>query len=121
MQKILIKNKVFLLGLLGSLAVVLKSFIGQSEVEWKAIGFAALMAVLSFVANQWRGKSMTIYGVLGTLAYTFVSLNQTNTFSWKDFILSALAAVIAAVVPPPKPESYEEDPTIVRAKQDKGT
>jgi len=113
------KNKIMILGFLGAIAVALQGFIGQPTVEWKAIGFAAFMAVLSYAANEWRGQGVTALGIIGTIAYTFVQLNQTGTFTWKDFILSALVAVITAVSGPPKPSSYETDPTIVRAKGDR--
>lgn len=112
------KNKVLLLGLLGAAAVAIQGFIGQAQIEWKAVGFAVLMAVLSYIANEWRGQGVTIIGILGTLAYTFVQLQQTGTFTWNQFILMGIAAILAAVAPPPKPLTYEENPMITRAKED---
>ena len=117
MNKFFNNNKVMILGLLGSVAVAIQGFIGQAQVEWKAVGFAALMAVLSYIANQWRGQGVTIIGILGSLAYTFVELQQSGTFTWKDFILTSIAAILAAVAPPPKPKTYEEDATIEHAKR----
>ena len=66
-------NKVFILGLLAALAVTLQQFIGEPAVDWKSVGLAGGMAILSFIANQWRGQGLTITGIVGTLAYTFIS------------------------------------------------
>ncbi len=117
MDKFISKNKVLLLGILGAISVAIKGFIGQDTIEWKAVGFAALMAVLSYIANEWRGQGVTIIGILGTLAYTFVQLQNSGTFTWNQFILMSVAAILAAVSPPPKPRSYEEDPLIHNAKR----
>lgn len=112
------KNKVLLMGLLGAIAVAIQGFTAQAEVQWRAVGFAVLMAGLSYIANEWRGQGVTILGISGTLAYTFVQLNQTGTFTWNQFILMSIAAILAAVAPPPKPAIYEENPAIKRAKQE---
>lgn len=116
-MKFLTDNKVFLLGLIASISVAIQAFIGQPTVEWKAVGFAVLMAVLSYVANTWRGQGVTIAGIIGTLAGVFIQLQQSGTLGWNQFILSAVAAILAAVAPPPKPLSYEKNPVIEKAKE----
>lgn len=116
-QNFFTKNKVLLFGLLGAAAVAIKGFIGQPEIQWKAVIFAVVMAILSYIANEWRGQGVTILGILGTLAYTYVQLNQTGTFTWNQFILMSIAAILAAVAPPPKPLTYEKDPVIEKAKE----
>lgn len=110
------KNKVFILGLLASISVVVQQFAGSAEIEWKAIGYAVLMATLSFVANKWRGEYVTITGIVGTLAGVLVLTLQTGKFTWSQFILSAVAALLAAVAPPPKSIEYERSPVIEKAK-----
>lgn len=117
MQTFILKNKVFLIGLAASICVVLQQFLGQPDIDYKVIGFAALMAILSYVANQWRGQGVTILGVVGTLAGTFVSINSTGHFTWNQFIISAVAALLSAVAPPPKPATYEKNVAIVEAKE----
>lgn len=103
MNKLLSKNWVFISGLLASLAVALQQFIVPGPVEWKAVGYAAMMAVLSYLANQWRGQGVSFTGIVGTLAYTFVTISSAGTFSWGQFILSGIVAVLSAVAPPAKP------------------
>lgn len=116
MKDFLQKNKVFLVGLAGALVLALTEFTMKPEVDWKVVGFAALMAILSYVSNQWRGQGVTIVGVLGTLAGSFVTIQQTGKFTWTQFILYSAVSVLAAVAPPPKPLGYEKTGTIENAK-----
>ena len=111
------KNKVFLLGLLGSIAVVIQQFTLEPTVDWKAVGFAVLMATLSYFANAWRGQGVSLLGILGTLAGVFVSMQTTGHFTWNQFIVSVIAALLSAVAPPPKLATYETNSNIVEAKQ----
>jgi uncharacterized membrane protein len=116
MQTFFLKNKVFLIGLAGAITVVLQQFVGQLTVDWKVVGYAVGMAVLSYISNQWRGQGVTILGIFGTLAGTFYAISSTGTFTWGQFIVSSMFAMLAAVAPPPKPLSYEQNATIVAAK-----
>jgi hypothetical protein len=102
------KNYVFIAGLLGSIGLVLQQFIGEQEISLKVVGFAVLMSVLSFLANQWRGKGVTITGIIGTLSFAFISVQNTGHFTWSQFVLAAVLALLSAVAPPPKPDSYEK-------------
>jgi hypothetical protein len=117
-QSFLEKNKVFLIGLAAAIAVTIQQFLGTVEVNWRVIGYAAGMAALSYIANQWRGQGVTILGIVGTLAGTFVAIHNTGTFTWNQFILSAIAALLAAVAPPPKQKEYEQSPIIIEAKKE---
>lgn len=103
MNKFFAKNWVFISGLLAAIAVTLQQFMVPGPVEWKAVGYAVLMAALSYLANQWRGQGVSFTGIVGTLAYTFITISSAGTFSWGQFILSAIVAVISAVAPQPKP------------------
>lgn len=118
MKDFIIKNKVFLSGLAAAIAVVVQQFLGTPEINWKAVGFAAGMAVLSYIANQWRGQGVSILGIVGTLAGTFVSVHNTGNFTWNQFILASVAALLAAVAPPPKQKEYEKSATIEEAKKE---
>ncbi len=111
------KYKVFLIGLAGAVALSLNELLANNSTpDYKVYAYAALMAALSFIATEWRGKNVSITGIIGTLAGVFVSLNTSGTFTWNQFILSAIAAVLSAVASPPKPSSYEHDANIVAAK-----
>lgn len=117
-QTFIERNKVFLIGLAASLAVILQQFLATPEVNWRAVGIAAGIGILSYVANEWRGQGITILGVISTLAGTFVSIHNTGNFSWNQFLLAAGVALLSAVAPPPKLKEYENSAPIVEAKKE---
>lgn len=119
MQTFWEKYKVFILGLVGAVTLALQAILSNNpnEVDYKIYAYAALMAALSFIATQWRGKAGTITGVVGTLAGVFVTLNQGGTFTWNQFIIYSIIAVGMSFSPPPKPSTYEQNSTIVAAKE----
>lgn len=114
------KNKVFILGLLASIAVTLQQFVGQpdDDVKWKAVGFAVMMTVLSFLARNWRGQGLSIVGIIGNLAGVFVTIQETGQFSWIQFILQGSIAIIAAAGSDPKSRGYENTEVIKEAKKE---
>jgi hypothetical protein len=112
------KYKVFILGLLGSIALVLQEFIGQPDVDYKVILFAAFLGALSYIATAWRGQGLTIIGIIGTLANAFITVNATGNFTWTQFVLSAIVAIITASAPDPKPRGYEATDLIKEAKNE---
>lgn len=114
------KNKVFILGLLGAAALTLQQFVGQpdDDVKLKAVGFALLMTVLSFLARNWRGQGLSIAGIIGNLAGVFVTIQETGQFSWVQFILQGIIAIIAAAGADPKSRGYENTAVIKEAKKE---
>lgn len=119
MKNFLAKYKVFLSGLAAAIAVSLNQLLSSSghSADLKVYLFAGLMAALSFLSTQWRGQGVTILGIVGTLAGVFVTMQQTGTFTWNQFIMLGIAAILSTVAPPPKPLSYEKNETIVSAKE----
>jgi hypothetical protein len=101
-------NKVFFLGLLGAIAVALQQFIGTPTIDWLTVGYAVGIAGLSYIANQWRGQGMTILGIIGTLAWTFVETWQGGKIDWKQLIIMSVVAILTAVSPSAKPKTYEK-------------
>ncbi len=113
------KWRVFVIGAVTSAVFALQELLSKTQEEQsvKVYILAAIMAILSYIASQWRGQGVTITGVIGTLAYSFVTMQQTGSFTWGQFALSALIAVLATVSPPPKPVTYETNKQIVDAKE----
>lgn len=110
-------NKVFILGLLAAIVVVLQQFIMEPSIDWKTVGLAVGIAALSYIANLWRGQGITILGIIGTLAYVFVqNLTSGTKLDWSKIILMAVVAIISAVAPPPKSLNYEKSAVITQAK-----
>lgn len=114
------KNKVFILGALGSVALALQPFVGQADdsIKLKAVAFAILMAVLAYLAKEWRGQALSITGIIGNLAGVFVTLQEGHQFTWIQFILQGVLAIIAVAVPDPKSRGYEQSSAIKDAKRE---
>jgi hypothetical protein len=112
------KNKVFILGLLSAIAVSLQQFVGtELSVDYKVVGFASLIAVVSYIANQWRGQGLSITGIIGNAATVFITQHSTGQFSWEQFILQTIILIISLSSPDPKSRGYENTRAIVDAKK----
>ncbi len=113
------KYRVFIFGLVGAITLSLQAAFTESGEgqDLKVYLYSALMAGLAFIATEWRGKNVSITGIIGTLAGVFVTMQQTGTFTWAQFVTSAVLAILAAVAPPPKPSTYEKNESIVEAKK----
>lgn len=112
------KHKVFILGLLAAISVALQQFVGtDAAADYKVVGFAVFMAVLSYLASKWRGQGVSITGIIGMLAAAFITEWQTGKFSWSQFAIQAIVALIAAASADPKSRGYESAPAIQEAKK----
>src|SRR5688500_3880534 len=102
------KYKVFIFGLLGAIAMAIQPFATNTsdDVKWRVVGFAALVAVLSYFAKEWRGQGLSIVGILGSVSGVFVTVWNTGNFSWNQFILQIILAIITAAAPDPKSRGY---------------
>lgn len=110
------KNWVFISGLISAAVVAIQQYLGNGTPDLKVVGFAVVMAILSYLANQWRGKGVTVVGIIGVLAATFSTIQFGQKVEWTQLILQAVVAVGMAVAPPPKPQGYEQTNTIESAK-----
>jgi hypothetical protein len=90
-------NKVFFLGLLGAVGVVLQQFISSASIDWKVVGFAAVVAGLSYAAKNLTGTVASLLGILGSVVLTISTVASGGHVSWNQLILSTLAAVITVV------------------------
>lgn len=97
MQKFIEQNKVLVAAIISAIILVLQQTLQSGDVQWKAIGFSAFIAMLGVIANQWKGQGVTVMGILATLAGTFTTIWQTGSFTWNEFILSSIVAVLMAV------------------------
>lgn len=110
-------NKVLLLGLLGSVLVVLQQFFSEATVDYKVVGFGVGIAILSFLAKNLRGQWASIAGLLGTSVATIAATIQTGgKVTWIQVILGLLVAILGIVAPPAKSLSYEQTSTETAAK-----
>lgn len=98
------KNYVFISAIVSALILTLQQFIGTTSIDWPAIAYAAFVAIVGTVANEWKGKGITIAGIIGTVANTFITVENTGNFTWDQFMLSVLVAVLTAFVTSLKPQ-----------------
>lgn len=90
-------NKVFVLGSLSAIGVALQQFLGSATVDYKVIGFAALIAVLSYLAKSLTGAVASIIGVIGSAVLTISQVASGGHVSWGQLILSTVVALIGVV------------------------
>lgn len=108
MKKILSDNKVLIAAIVSAVVLVLQQALSTPPINWKAIGMAALIAVLGVLSNQWKGKGLSIMGIIGNLSYAFISIQNTGNFSWEQFIVQALLALLTTLAPTIMPEKAKE-------------
>jgi ABC-type proline/glycine betaine transport system permease subunit len=109
MKQFIQKNKVFLTALLSAVTLVLQQCLQNRQTSFKALSFAVLIAVIGVIANQWKGKGITILGILGTLTTVFQTIWTTGTFTWNEFLLSSAVAVLAMFTGSLKAMPVEEE------------
>lgn len=97
MKTFLQKNYVLVAGIIAALVLTLQQFLGKGAIDAKALGLSALVAVIGVIANQWKGKGVTITGIIGNVAYSFVSIYNTGTFSWTEFGITAGLTILLAL------------------------
>jgi hypothetical protein len=95
-QAFIAANQVLLLAVVSALILVIQQAASEGPISFKALAYAAFLAVLGVVANQWRGRGLTITGIIGTFAGVAQNIYATGNFTWNEFILSALLAVMLA-------------------------
>lgn len=103
-MKFIQNNRVLLVAIASALILTLQQFAGKQPIEWKAIGLAALIAVLGVIGRSWKGQGLSITGIVGNMAYAFVTIWETGTFTWHEFVLQSLIAILAVFAPTLQPE-----------------
>ena len=121
------RNKVLILGLMSAIAVAITPFAQAGDpgdaVKWSTVGFAVLIATLSYLGNEWRGQGMTILGLIGNGAAVAGSLlAQGSHVNTSQFIIQLIIQTFIAISmtsqSDPKSKGYENSPTIKEAKKD---
>lgn len=108
MKDFILRNKVIIAAFLSALVLVLQQALSTGQTDLKAIGFAAFVALLGVAARNWAGQGVTVLGILGTLSGVFINIQSTGTFTWNEFILSAVIALLTAITGTLAPSAAED-------------
>lgn len=98
MKSIFQKNYVLLSAIASALMLVLQQALQTKETDWKIIGYSAFIAVLGLIANRWKGKGISVAGIIGTVAHAFITVQAGGEFSWHIFSMSAAVSVLATLI-----------------------
>lgn len=112
------KNQVLISAIAAALTLVLQQFIAEPVIDYKALGLAAATAVAGIVANEWRGKGVSVLGLIGVAGWAFYSVATTGHITIPQIIASFILGVLSLVAPPPKSIGYEKSPIIKAAKKE---
>lgn len=116
MRQFLKNNQVLISGLAGAILVVLQQFTQAGETSYKALGLALGIAVGGFLANNLRGKGVSVAGLLGVAGGAFATVASTGALTWSQFFIFFIMGFLSLVAPPPKEAGYEKSDTIQTAK-----
>lgn len=89
-------NKVFFLGLLGAIGMTLQQILSTTT-NWGVIGFAVVIAGLSYAAKTLTGKLASLIGVLGSSIVTISTIATGGHVDIQQLVISTLAAVALVV------------------------
>lgn len=90
-------NKVFILGSLSAIGVVIQQYVTQATIDFKVVGFAIVIAVLSYLAKALTGTVASIVGIIAGVATTVSQVAAGGKISLGTLILSTALAVIGVV------------------------
>lgn len=93
-QNFIQRNYVVLSALLSALSLVLTDALKNGATDWKAMGFAGLVALLGVLANSWKGKGLTVTGLIGSVSGAIVTILNDGNTTWNEIILASLVAII---------------------------
>ena len=119
MKQFWIENKVFVLGLIGAILIVLQQFTDIDRLSYKALAFAVILAGLSYVAKEWRGQTTSMIGIICTVLTTIITTYQSGeSISYLQIIIQVLGLFLATQSPDAKSRGYEHSDIVMEAKKE---
>jgi hypothetical protein len=117
-------NKVILFGILSAGILAVQQLASQYPKDYKVLGLAAFIAVLSFLAKDLRGQWGSILGsLIPSLGIVLSNLETVppTPIAWWQFFGAVALAIGGVLAPPAKSLAYESSPAIVQAKAQAAT
>lgn len=102
MKTFFLKNRVFFSGLAASVIIVLQQYVAELQIEIKPLLLALAIGVGGYVGNQFRGKGVSIAGLIGAAGNAIATVAQTGELSWNSLIVSLVIGLLALVAGPAK-------------------
>ena len=94
-MKFLKDNRVFFSGLISAIILVIQQYLQSGPVSYKALGLALAVAVMSYVANEWKAKTASLLGIIGSVASAVaIQLQQGGALSWVQLGSVLLIAIL---------------------------
>lgn len=110
------KNKLFWTGLIGAAIVAVQQLAFEPVIDWKAIGFAAFIAIGGYVATTLRGQNISMYTMIANILAVVITDANDMVFDWKQLGFQVALQVLAWVSSDAKPVGYERTDVIKNAK-----
>lgn len=102
------KTTPLIAAVIGAVALVLQQFIGQPNVDLKVVGFSVLIAAIGAASMELKGKGASLWGIIGTVGFSFVDIWNTGKFTWDQFLITSAFAIIALFVPTAIPQKADK-------------
>ncbi len=110
------KNKLFWTGLAGAVIVAVQQIFIEPVIDWKAVGFAAFIAIGGYVATTLRGQNISMWSMIANIIVLVVTDANDQAFDWKQLGIQAALQVLAWIASDAKPVGYERTDVIRQAK-----
>lgn len=109
--------KVLIFGSVTAVLTALYGLLATPVIDYIVLGYAAFIAVGSYLARNLRGQWGTIVGiVLPTIAVLEDAHIHHTEVNYPYLIVGITVQILAALSAPAKDRSYENSPTIIQAK-----
>lgn len=95
--------------IIAAIILVLQQALGQPTVDWKVIGISVLITVGGIVGTFLKGRGATFWGAIGVTIFTFINVYQSGSFTWNEFILTALIAIGSLFAPTLIPQLADKE------------
>lgn len=107
MKKFFLKHRALIGGVVAALIITLREF-NSSNIDWTAVGFACVLAVLGVVGHYLKGQGTTLGGITGTFALALGEMLRTGSFDMDSLIYLSAIALLTTIAPSVVPEKKEE-------------
>lgn len=107
MKKFFFKHRALIGGIVAALIITLREF-NSSAIDWTAVGFACVLAVLGVIGNYLKGQATTLGGIFGTFVLALTEMLRTGSFDQDSLFYLSAIALLTTIAPTVVPQKKEE-------------